>query len=325
METEAVALAPDETALLLCDVWDGHWSRGAEERLEEMVPTMNRAVEAARDAGVTILHAPSGTMAFYEGTPARQRVLDAPAVEPPAPLERDDPPLPIDDSDRGSDTDEPGPTSPSRPWTRQHAGIGVDQARDGISAGLSPILREIEVVAIPDAKWGVQNQIVGTQALGNVDRTQVAALDQGTQFLVAADQRKARIGTVNADTGGEAAQRTGEPVGVRLPIAGQQVAVGEILEFHQPGGGFEPRTQGGQVICAGGNADTREMGHTYLTDRDTARKVRSSLSIGGWLPWQPPADRCDVSCRRRTARYGWSRGRRAAKASVRARCEDHSR
>ena len=126
-----MTLAPGETALLLCDVWDHHWSRGAEERLEAMVPTMNRVVEAARGAGVTIIHAPSGTMPFYAGTPARQRLLDAPAVEPPAPIEHDDPPLPIDDSDRGSDTDDE-PSQP-RPWTRQHPGIDIDQGRDGVS------------------------------------------------------------------------------------------------------------------------------------------------------------------------------------------------
>lgn len=30
----------EETALLLCDVWDGHWCRGAVERLDELLPRM---------------------------------------------------------------------------------------------------------------------------------------------------------------------------------------------------------------------------------------------------------------------------------------------
>ena len=125
----AVRVPAAKTALLLCDVWDKHWCRGASERVDAMVPRMNEVVVAARAKGVYIIHAPSGTMAFYAGTPARQRMLDAPRVEPPAPIERPDPPLPIDDSDHGSDT---GETTTYRAWSRQHAGIEIENA-DGIS------------------------------------------------------------------------------------------------------------------------------------------------------------------------------------------------
>ena len=30
----------DQTALLICDVWDNHWSRGARERLDTMISRM---------------------------------------------------------------------------------------------------------------------------------------------------------------------------------------------------------------------------------------------------------------------------------------------
>ena len=93
------------TALLLCDVWNKHWSRGASERVDAMVPRMNEVVAAARASGVQIVHAPSSTMEFYAGTPARQRVLDAEPVAPPPDLEREDPPQPVDSSDGGSDTE----------------------------------------------------------------------------------------------------------------------------------------------------------------------------------------------------------------------------
>ena len=72
------------TALLLCDVWNKHWSRGASERVDAMVPRMNEVVAAARASGVQIVHAPSSTMEFYAGTPARQRVLDDRAGRPAA-------------------------------------------------------------------------------------------------------------------------------------------------------------------------------------------------------------------------------------------------
>ena len=123
-------LPASQIALLLCDVWDRHWSRGATERVDVLVPRMAQVVQAARDRGVQILHAPSDTMDFYAGTPARQRMLDLPPVDPPPPLEHPDPPLPIDTSDGGSDT---GEKPWHKAWRRQHPGIGIDQAQDGIS------------------------------------------------------------------------------------------------------------------------------------------------------------------------------------------------
>src|SRR2546426_8244726 len=47
---------------------------------------MNQVAHALRDAGALIVHAPSDTMAFYAGTPARQRALAAPRVRIPEPL-----------------------------------------------------------------------------------------------------------------------------------------------------------------------------------------------------------------------------------------------
>ncbi len=139
VETEQVAWPAAQTALVLCDVWDRHTCRGAEERLSRLVPRMNQVVRALRARGVLIVHAPSDTMPFYEGTPARARALAAPAVEPPPDLEHDDPPLPVDASDGGCDTlpDHEHPRferGMPYPWTRQHPGIEIDQQRDVISA-----------------------------------------------------------------------------------------------------------------------------------------------------------------------------------------------
>ena len=121
-----------QTTLVLCDVWDKHWCRGADERLARLLPQMNRLVGTLRDKGVLIVHAPSGTMAFYTDMPARQRVLHAPEVEPPVDLSHDDPPLPVDASDGGCDTDSEV-TRSTRAWTRQHSAIEIDQERDAIS------------------------------------------------------------------------------------------------------------------------------------------------------------------------------------------------
>lgn len=127
------SLVAEETALVVCDVWDSHWCRGANERLAKLLPRMDDVVKAAREKGVLIVHAPSDTMEFYAGSPARRRVLEAPRVEPPENLPHKDPPLPIDASDRGCDTDNNIGGVDEGVWTRQHPTIEIDHDRDAIS------------------------------------------------------------------------------------------------------------------------------------------------------------------------------------------------
>ena len=118
-----------ETAILICDMWDKHWCEGATKRVDAMAPIMNSVVAAARKNGVQIIHSPSDTLDFYADTPHRQRMIDAPHVDPPEPLDLPNPPLPIDDSDGGCDTDE----EPwHKAWSRQHPAIEI-MGSDGIS------------------------------------------------------------------------------------------------------------------------------------------------------------------------------------------------
>jgi len=133
VEERPAAFSADETALLLCDVWDRHWCRGANERLAAMLPRMNAVARALRDAGILIVHAPSDTMDFYRDHPARRRVLAAPPVQPPAELPREDPPLPIQAPGGGSDTNDDVAPGGAAVWTRQHPAIEIDGDRDAIS------------------------------------------------------------------------------------------------------------------------------------------------------------------------------------------------
>ena len=119
-----------ETAILLCDVWDKHWCAGANRRLAAMLPRMNEVVRFAREHGVQIIHAPSGTMGFYADTPQRLRAQSAPHVQPPKPLRLPDPPLPVDASDGGCDC-EPKCRSHNA-WKRQHPAIEIAEP-DAIS------------------------------------------------------------------------------------------------------------------------------------------------------------------------------------------------
>ena len=80
---EAVYWKPEQTAIIVCDMWDDHTCKQAAKRVAEMAPAMNETLKAAREKGVFIIHAPSGRMNFYAGTPQRQRAIEAPFAEAP--------------------------------------------------------------------------------------------------------------------------------------------------------------------------------------------------------------------------------------------------
>jgi len=71
---------PRQTAIIICDMWNQHWCKGATERVAELAPYINEVVSNARDKGVLIIHAPSGTVGSYADHPARKRAQDAPKV-----------------------------------------------------------------------------------------------------------------------------------------------------------------------------------------------------------------------------------------------------
>ena len=62
----------NETAIIICDMWDKHWCRGASSRVEEMAPFMNHVISIAREKGIQIVHAPSDCMKYYKDYPARK-------------------------------------------------------------------------------------------------------------------------------------------------------------------------------------------------------------------------------------------------------------
>lgn len=128
-----VSLPEAGVAVVICDVWDRHWCRGAVERLEAMVDRMSQLVAFAREAGALIVHAPSDTMAAYAGSPARSRALAAPQVVPPQDLPHANPALPVDSSDGGCDTEGNAAGPDRRVWTRQHPRLAIDESRDAIS------------------------------------------------------------------------------------------------------------------------------------------------------------------------------------------------
>ncbi len=115
-------LDPRRSAVILCDLWDKHWCRGATARVNEIVARAEPFLRSIRAKGFTVIHAPSDTMDAYRDAPGRLAILDLPDAIPPKPLDISDPPLPIDDSDGGCDT--PGDKQ-HRAWSHQHPGISI--------------------------------------------------------------------------------------------------------------------------------------------------------------------------------------------------------
>lgn len=205
---ERKEIPANEVAIIICDMWDQHWSRGAAERVAVMAPRMNKVVSAARELGVTIIHAPSGTMKHYEGTPAWKRIKNAPYVEPPTPREHDDPLLPVDDSDGGSDTNHGNEITNSRVWTRQIEAIEIDQERDGISDNGREIysflqqkgIRHVILMGVHTnmcilnrsfaikqmVKWGVNIMLCRdlTDAMYNPEKPPYVSHEEGTRLVV---------------------------------------------------------------------------------------------------------------------------------------------
>ncbi len=146
---------PRQTAIVICDMWNQHWCKGATARVAEMAPRMNEVLNAARQRGIFIIHCPSDTMKFYEGTPARKLSQAAPKVTPPVPFGNCglDParesPLPIDDSDGGCDDDPKCPEG--SPWRHE---IDALQIKDG-----DAVTDSVEAYYLLQQR-GIQNVIV---------------------------------------------------------------------------------------------------------------------------------------------------------------------
>jgi len=126
-----VRLDPKKTAVVICDMWDDHWCKSAAARCGELAKKADPVLKACRERGMTIVHAPSDCMKFYEDHPARKRMLAIRKVALPKEKEVACPPLPIDDSDGGCDDDKPA--RQFKAWTREHPAITIDPDRDYVS------------------------------------------------------------------------------------------------------------------------------------------------------------------------------------------------
>jgi nicotinamidase-related amidase len=198
------SLDPKKTAMVVCDVWDKHWCQGANRRVAEMAPGIDRLITVARGRGVLIIHAPSGTMEFYKNAPQRQAILAIPTAAAPPPIELASPALPIDDSDGGCDT--PGDRT-HKAWSRELAAIriaGSDLVSDngaeiysafrargithmvlmGVHANMCILNRSFAIKQM--TRWGIRCILVRdlTDAMYNPQKAPHVSHAKGTELVI---------------------------------------------------------------------------------------------------------------------------------------------
>jgi nicotinamidase-related amidase len=155
-----------QTAIIICDMWNTHTCSLSAQRVAIMAPLMNQVISAARSAGVMIIHAPSDTMNFYEGTPGRQRMQRAPRAPSPVPIlascprdQAESQTFPIDDTEGGCDDPILKKWTGAYPWTRQHPAIDI-VGFDGVSDNGQEIYNFCKQEAITNiALMGVHTNI----------------------------------------------------------------------------------------------------------------------------------------------------------------------
>lgn len=195
---------PARTAIILCDMWDKHWCRGATSRVGALTEKINPFLRAARAKGILIIHAPSETMGFYQNAPQRQAMLAIPAVQPPASLDLPVPKLPIDDSGGGCDTEG---DKFYKAWTRQHAAIEIgpndlisDKGEEVYSALRLRGIQHLLVAGVHTnmcilnrsfaikqmTKWGVRCILLRdlTDAMYDPKDAPYVSHDEGTQLVI---------------------------------------------------------------------------------------------------------------------------------------------
>jgi nicotinamidase-related amidase len=200
-------LQPKLTALVLCDMWDHHWCKGAEDRVGTLAAKMAPVIDRLRSRGVLVIHAPSETMEFYSDHPARLAMLRIPQVEPPQPLELAAPSLPIDDSDGGCDTPD-NPLKPNtRVWTRENSAIRIvpgdlvsDKGQEVYSALHQRGIKDLLIAGVHTnmcvlnrgfaikqmSKWGVRCVLIRdlTDAMYNPRRSPFVSHGEGTGLVI---------------------------------------------------------------------------------------------------------------------------------------------
>jgi nicotinamidase-related amidase len=147
---------PHETAIIICDMWNQHWCKGATSRVAELAPRLNQLIVVARQQGMLIVHAPSDCMAYYKDSPGRKLALRYDSKKYEAIISEENLPSekgavwPIDQSDGGCD--DSVRCKEASPWRKE---IDALEIKDGDAISDNGA----EVAALFEAK-GIKNVIL---------------------------------------------------------------------------------------------------------------------------------------------------------------------
>lgn len=85
---------PKRVGVIAVDVWNFHWCKTATMRVDAIVPRMNRALDAARALGMTVMLCPSDVVDNYVGYAQREAVFALPKLAVPSVVNVTCPPVP---------------------------------------------------------------------------------------------------------------------------------------------------------------------------------------------------------------------------------------
>lgn len=139
---EIIKWKPEETAVVIVDMWDKTICKSAEARVIEIAPKINNFIKYIREQGVLIIHAPHGVMKFYQDTMQRELASSAPYVKPPVNIDWQEiessreGEYPVDDKDWCDDTPKCSikevEEKQEYPWSRQIESIDI-MGEDAVS------------------------------------------------------------------------------------------------------------------------------------------------------------------------------------------------
>ncbi len=148
---------PKQTAIIICDMWNQHWCKGATSRVAEMTPRLNEVITAARSQGMLIVHAPSDCMNYYKDHPSRKLALKYSNKKYEKLIDNSnldsekDAVWPIDQSDDGCD--DTIKCKGGSPWKKEIDGLQIKEEVDAVSDSGA------EIAALFDKK-GIKNVIL---------------------------------------------------------------------------------------------------------------------------------------------------------------------
>jgi hypothetical protein len=90
----AESIDPKKVGVIAVDVWNYHWCKTATMRVDAFVPRMNKALDAARSLGMTVMLCPSDVVDNYVGYPQREVIFALPKVTVPNVVNVTCPPVP---------------------------------------------------------------------------------------------------------------------------------------------------------------------------------------------------------------------------------------